>query len=94
MKLPRIKALLLVAIFLYVIASLIFALYQEIYGRRHTLMTLLDKNRYELQNLKNENYNLEEQINFYKSPDGLKYLALKDYNMVSKGTKLYKIIIK
>ena len=94
MKMPRIKILLLVAVFLYIVATLTFALYQEIFGRRHTLLTLLDKNRYELQNLKNENTNLEEQISFYKSPDGLKYLALKDYNMVSKDTKLYKIIIK
>ena len=82
------------AVFLFVVAELSFSLYEEIYGRRVTLLSLLDKNRDELEKIKNENSRLEEQIHFYQSRKGLEYLALKDYNMVSKDTKLYKIIIK
>lgn len=94
MKLPKVTTVLIIAVFLYIIAELSFSLYEEIYGRRVTLLSLLDKNRDELQKVKEENSHLEEQIDFYQSKKGLEYLALKDYNMVSKDTKLYKIIIK
>ena len=94
MKLPKIKTVLVTAVFLYILAELSFSLYEEIHGRRVTLLSLLDKNREELEKIKNENSRLEEQISFYKSKKGLEYLALKDYNMVSKDTKLYKITIK
>ncbi len=94
MKLPKITTVLIVAIFLYIIAELSFSLYEEICGRRVTLLSLLDKNREELEKVKSENTHLEEQIGFYQSEKGLEYLALKDYNMVSKDTKLYKITIK
>jgi cell division protein FtsB len=62
-------------------------------GRIERLSMALESRMEELTESKRKNQELQDKINFYKTPEGIAYLARKEFNLVNPGEKKYRIEI-
>ncbi|MDR0648647.1 MAG: septum formation initiator family protein [Synergistaceae bacterium] len=89
---PRIRWVVVYAVASFLVAVSIMTFFKEA-GRIERLSTALDSRIEELTETTRKNQELQEKINFYKTPEGIAYLAREEFNLVRPGEKKYRIEI-
>ncbi|MDR0615795.1 MAG: septum formation initiator family protein [Synergistaceae bacterium] len=92
MNAPRIRWLVVYAVASFLVAVSIVTFFKEA-GRIDRLSIALESRLEELTESTRKNHELEEKINFYKTPEGIAHLAREEFNLVRPGEKKYRIEI-
>ena len=89
---PRIRWVAVYAIASFLAAVSVMTFFKEI-GRIERLSTMLESRMEELVQLTRKNQELQEKINYYKTPEGIAYLAREEFNLVKSGERMFRIEI-
>ncbi|MDR1516075.1 MAG: septum formation initiator family protein [Synergistaceae bacterium] len=89
---PRIRWVVVYAVASFLVAVSIMTFFKEV-GRIERLSMALESRMEELTESTRKNQELQEKINFYKTPEGIAYLAREEFNLVKPGEKKYRIEI-
>ncbi len=89
---PRLRWLIVYAIATFVFAVTVVTFFKEI-GRIERLATSLETKMDELVELTRKNQEIQEKIGYYRTPEGIAFLAREEFNLVKSGEKIYRIEI-
>jgi cell division protein FtsB len=89
---PRIRWVAIYAIASFLAAVSIVTFFKEV-GRIERLSMALESRQEELTEATRKNQELQEKINYYKTPEGIAYRAREEFNLVKSGEKMYRIKI-
>lgn len=92
MTLPKLRWILFFAVSSFICAVVITAFSKEI-NNIEELSGLLDHRMTELVKEQKENLHLRQQLEYYRSDEGMARLAREKFNLVSSGEVLYEIKI-
>lgn len=87
---PRIRWVVFFAGLSFLAAVLLTSLFKEM-RKVDKLSAILDERMEELVKEERRNQELERDIKYYSTPEGIARLAREEFNMVRPGEKLYKI---
>jgi cell division protein FtsB len=89
---PRIRWVAIYAIASFLAAVSIMTFFKEV-GRIERLSLALESRMEELVETTRKNQELQEKISYYKTPEGIAYLAREEFNLVKSGERIYRIEI-
>jgi cell division protein FtsB len=89
---PRIRWVVVYAVASFLAAVSVVTFFKEV-GRIERLSMALESRMEELTESTRKNQELQEKINFYKTPEGIANLAREEFNLVKPGEKKYRIEI-
>ncbi|MDR3254508.1 MAG: septum formation initiator family protein [Synergistaceae bacterium] len=89
---PRIRWIIVYAVALFLVAVSVVTFFKEV-GRIERLSMALGSRMEELVVIMRKNQDLQEKISYYKTPDGIRRLAIDQFNLVKSGEKIYRIVI-
>lgn len=87
---PRLRWIIIYAVTSFIFAVTVVTFFKEI-GRIERLAVSLEKRMDELVELTRKNQEIQEKIGYYKTPEGIAFLAREEFNMVKSGEKIYRI---
>ena len=87
---PRLRWIIIYAVTSFILAVTVVTFFKEI-GRIERLTMSLDKKMDELVELTRKNQEIQEKVGYYKTPQGIAFLAREEFNMVKSGEKIYQI---
>ena len=90
MNAPRLRWVIYMAAVTFLIAVLLTSLFKE-FERIDNLSSTLDERMEELVEEERKTQQLERDINYYSTPEGIARLAREQFNLVLSGETIYKI---
>ena len=90
MNAPRLRWVIYMAAVTFLIAVLLTSFFKE-FERIDNLSSTLDERMEELVEEERKTQQLERDINYYSTPEGIARLAREQFNLVISGEKIYKI---
>lgn len=87
---PKLRWLIVYAIAVFIFAVTVVTFFKEI-GRIERLAMALEAKMDELVELTRKNQEIQEKIGYYKTPEGIAFLAREEFNLVKSGEKIYRI---
>ncbi|GHV56650.1 hypothetical protein FACS1894216_20730 [Synergistales bacterium] len=92
MRMPRFRLILICAAASFLICVSIVTFMKEL-GRLDRISETLETRMEELVETSRKNQELRDKITYYKTPEGIAYLAREQFNLVKRGEKIYRIEI-
>lgn len=89
---PRIRWIVIYALATFILSVTVVTFFKEV-NRIERLSTALELRMEELVKLTRKNQEIQEKISYYKTPEGVAYLAMEEFNLVKSGEKIYRIEI-
>lgn len=90
MNAPRLRWVIYMAAVTFLIAVLLTSFFKE-FERIDNLSSTLDERMEELVEEERKTQQLERDINYYSTPEGIARLAREQFNLVLSGETIYKI---
>ena len=90
MNAPRLRWVIYMAAVTFLIAVLLTSFFKE-FERIDNLSSTLDERMEELVEEERKTQQLERDINYYSTPEGIVRLAREQFNLVLSGETIYKI---
>lgn len=90
MNAPRLRWVIYMAAVTFLIAVLLTSFFKE-FERIDNLYSTLDERMEELVEEERKTQQLERDINYYSTPEGIARLAREQFNLVLSGETIYKI---
>ena len=90
MNAPRLRWVIYMAAGTFLIAVLLTSFFKE-FERIDNLSSTLDERMEELVEEERKTQQLERDINYYSTPEGIARLAREQFNLVLSGETIYKI---
>lgn len=90
MNAPRLRWVIYMAAVTFLIAVLLTSFFKE-FERIDNLSSTLDDRMEELVEEERKTQQLERDINYYSTPEGIARLAREQFNLVLSGETIYKI---
>ena len=87
---PRLRWIIIYAVATFIFAVTVVTFFKEI-GRIERLALSLETKMDELVELTRKNQAIQEKVGYYKTPQGIAFLAREEFNMVKSGEKIYRI---
>ena len=89
---PRIRWIMIYALATFILSVTVVTFFKEI-DRIERLSAALELRMEELVDMTRKNQEVQEKISYYKTPEGIAYLAREEFNLVKSGEKIYRIEI-
>lgn len=89
---PRLRWVIFAAGITFLLAVMLTSFFKEL-ERIDTLSSTLDERMGELIAVERDSQELEQNIEYYSTPEGIARLAREQFNLVQSGEVLYKIEI-
>jgi cell division protein FtsB len=89
---PKLRWVAVYAIAAFIAAVTIVTFFKEV-GRIDRVASSLEARMEELVELTRKNQELGEKITYYRTPEGIAFLAREHFNLVKSGEKIYRIEI-
>jgi cell division protein FtsB len=90
MKMPRFRLILICAVASFLICVSVVTFMKEL-GRVDRVSETLETRMRELVETSRKNQELQDKITYYRTPEGIAYLAREHFNLVKRGEKIYRI---
>ena len=90
MRPPKLRWVIFLAFVTFLVAVMMTSFFREA-SRIDSLTAALDRRMEELVSVRRDSQDLQQRIDFYKTPEGIARLAREQFNLVRPGEVIYKI---